>query len=480
MFEKFQKFRKPCCIEFYNAYDSILKNMGAHIQFFSFLKSNFNKIQSTEHAHKALVELFIKFIRSEKFDIQLDLPEEAKKKRTIYNKIFEFCYQSFFKETAVPSDPNKLNHSLFKSETKCLKLFDNVQRCLFSKEFTEYNKEKLQYLINEFTFIHTFSNFLFNYKKIEKVDFFKRFFFIYPFDKDGISCDCNSEWLDYHEQKFKTIKNYINSSEDELQNVREWCKKQLNTVEFAALSEGHKSIFFTEMFIAFGNVSSKKTGDAKGFRIPLNNLFYLGRYYNIQYLPLLYVKKERDTLETIAHETWRRICDLKLTSKEEIEEARRKNISGKMSEPNEKELYGKNAPQVYIERLMKQFPNLEQIELNDNYDIVSNKLVSSLDVSKFPSIKSIDDIPAMLSDIVSKIGIKDTVDKGVKESIANNILNQKNRFLETIVDASAPLSASLSINKSGIGIITHYDLRKQPTLFQDAQTILEKIVQNSL
>jgi len=476
----FEKYKDACCIEFYNAYDSILKNIGHHLQFFFFFQTKFEEIQSIEYAHKVLIELFVKFIRLEKFDIEFDLPNVIKIKKAAYKKIFEFCYLDFFKVLTIPSDPNELNHSLFLSETKCLKLFDNVQHCLYSKEFAEYNKEYLQFLINEFTFIHAFSNFLFKYKKIETMDYFKRFFFIYPFDKDDTPCDCNREWLENHEQKFETIKQYINSSENELQYVREWYKKQLNAVEFAALSEEYKSIFFTEMFIAFGNVSSKKTGDAKGFRIPLNNLFYLGRYYNIQYLPLLYVKKERDTLETIAHETWRRVCNLKLTSKEKIEEAKRKNTSGKMSEPNEKELYGKNAPQVYIERLMKQFSNLEQIESNDNYGTVLNKLISSLDVLKFLSIKSIDDVSTMLFDIVCKIGIKDTVDKGVKEAVMNNMLNQKKDFSKLLIDASMPLSASLSINKSGIGLVTHYDLRKDPNLRQNAQILLEKIVQNFL
>ena len=72
----FDKFQKPCCIEFYNAYDSILKNIGFHMQFFSFLKTKFDKIQSTKHAHKAVIEIFIEFIRSEVFDTQVNLAEE--------------------------------------------------------------------------------------------------------------------------------------------------------------------------------------------------------------------------------------------------------------------------------------------------------------------------------------------------------------------------------------------------------------------
>ena len=60
-------FQEPCCIEFYNAYDSILKNIGFHMQFFSFLKTKFDKIQSTRHAHKAVIEIFIELIMRKMF-----------------------------------------------------------------------------------------------------------------------------------------------------------------------------------------------------------------------------------------------------------------------------------------------------------------------------------------------------------------------------------------------------------------------------
>ena len=479
----FEKYNDACCIEFYNAYDSIMKNiMGHHYEFYYFFKKKFEEIQLTEYAHKATIESFIDFIWSETLDAGFIPPEESKRRKTLSKRIFDSCYRDLFKTSSMPSDLGELKQSLFQSELKCLKLFfefENVNRCLVSNDFSSDDKELLLYLIEQFIFVRTFASFVYKYRKIESIDFFKRFFFIYPFNKEDSPCDYNREWYENHNQKFEIIKNHINSPENELQSAREWFKEQLEKVDFAALSEKNKSVFFKEMFVTFGNISSKKTGDAKGFRVPLNHLFYLGRYYNVHFLPRLYVEKEREVLESIAHETWQRICGLKLTSKDEAEEAKRKNISGKMSEQSEKELYGNKAPRVKIERLMKQFSHIEQIEPNDNYNTILNKSISCLDVSAL-NIKSVDDVATMLSDKLRKMGINDKVDKGNKEVAINMILGQKDVFLEMIIDASMPLSAPLCINKSGSGLMTHYDLRNVPNIRQVAQELLEKVIQSAL
>jgi hypothetical protein len=510
----FKNYKEPCCIEFYNAYDSILKNMGFHAQFFFFFKTKFGETQSIEYAHKVVVESFIDFIKFEKFDPQIISQEETKKRSSLSKKIFDFCYRTFFKVSSTPSNSSELKQSLFESELKCLKLFENVNRCLFSNDFSSDDKELLQNLIKQFIFVRTFSSFIYKYRRIESVEFFKRFFFIYPFDREDTPCDYNREWLENHNQKFETIKNYIDSPADELHNVREWFKEQLDKVDFAKLSEENKSIFFKEMFVAFGNVSSEKTGDVKGFRVPLNNLFYLGRYYNVQLLPLLYVKKERSTLELIAHETWRRICKLKLTTKDEIEEAKRKNISGKMSEPSEKELYGKKAPKVDIKRLMTQFSNPTPIEQDDNYESLTTKLVSGFDVSRIPEIKSVQEVPRYIADTLGALGVntekvksisnlgkikipeikstkqipesifdildamseKGYVDADYREGLKRDLLGPKINILKIMGDAGISLSAVLSVQKSGVGLLTHFDMRELQTSPREMQKVVEDIV----
>lgn len=506
----FDKFQKPCCIEFYNAYDSILKNIGFHMQFFSFLKTKFDKIQSTKHAHKAVIEIFIEFIRSEVFDTQVNLAEETKRRSLLSKKIFDFCYCDFFEVSATPSDPRELNNSLFKSELKCLKLFDNVQLCLHANAFSSDDKKLLQYLIEEFIFIRAFSSFISKYKNTESIDFFKRFFFVYPFDRKNVPSEHNKEWNDNHVQKFEIVKNYINVPESELQNVREWFKEQLNKIDFAALSEENKSILVKEMFVTFGNISNEKTGDAKGFRTPLNHLFYLGRYYNVHQLPLRYVTKERPTLESIAHETWRRACKFKITPKDEIEEAKRRNTSGKMSEPSEKELYNKKAPKVDIDRLMKQFPQAVPLQQGDDYETVVTKFISSIDVSKIPDIKSAEEIPAFVSDSLSSLGINEGMinlisslgnieipkinnsseipehiievlgslsGKGViSADYRGNIKNQKTDFLKLVGDASLSLSPKLSVQKL-VGLLTHFDMYKPLQSLQEMEQIMKKTIQ---
>lgn len=503
-------FQEPCCIEFYNAYDSILKNIGFHMQFFSFLKTKFDKIQSTRHAHKAVIEIFIEYIRSEVFDTQINSADESKKRSILSKKIFDFCYCNFTKDSTTPSDPRELNKSLFKSEIKCLKLFDKVQLCLHTKDFSSDDKKMLQYLIEEFIFIRTFSSFISKYKNTESIDFFKRFFFVYPFDRKDVPSEHNKEWIDNHVQKFEIIKNYINVPENELLNVREWFKEQLNKIDFAALSEENKSILVKEMFVTFGDISNKKTGDAKGFRTPLNHLFYLGRYYNVHQLPLRYLKKERRVLESIAHETWRRACKFKIATKDEIEEAKRKNTSGKMSEPSEKELYNKKAPKVDIDRLMKQFPQAIPLEQGDDYETVVNKVISCIDISKIPDIKSAEEVLAFIYDSLSFLGINEGITKfisslgdieipkinnsnGIPEHLIEVlgslsekgvisadsrgcIKKQKSGFIKMAGDASMSLSQKLSIQKP-VGLLTHFDMYKPQQSIQEMEQIVKKTIQ---
>ena len=516
MFERFKKFKKPCCLEFYNAYDTILKNHEFHEQFFSSLKKKLDNIKSTEQAHKDVIDWFIDFICLEILDPNKTIPEEAKRRTSLCQRIFNFCCDGFFEDSTTSSDLRELKNKLFKSEIKCLKLFDNVQHCLHSKDFSTDDKKLLQYLIDEFKFIRTFSSFISQYKKIESIDLFKRFFFIYPFERKDNPSERNKEWLDNHNLKFEIVKNYINSSQGEYPNACEWFKKQLDKVEFAELSEENKSIFFKEMFVTFGNFSNKKTGDAKGFRVPLNNLFYLGRYYNVHLFPLRYEKEinDRHMLETIARETWRRVCKFKLTSKDELEKAKG-NPSGKMSQPNEIALYSKKAPRDDIERLKKQHSQAVPLKPGDDPGTVRDKIISSLDVSKISNAKKTEEILVILDEASNSLGMKNEVikqipnlanlefpkeiskedipelivekfdslrEKGLisanyRESIKNIDSVQIDNFLKMIGDSILSLSPALSIRKAGVGLQTHFDMYKVQKFLQEIGEKLKITIQ---
>ena len=467
----FEKFKKPCCTEFYNAYDSLLKNYEFHLQFFNFFKEKLDGISSTDHAYKDVIRLFIEFIRRFKtFYTKIIPQEDVEKRSSLYLKIFDYCCCDILKVSA-PSDIRELDEILFQSQTKSLEIFKHVQCCKSSKKFSSYSKDLLLYLIDEFIFIRAFSSFLYKYKNAESIDFFKRFFFIYPFDKEEILSERNNEWIDYHKIKFETIKKYPEASKNELKDVRKWFKKQLDKVDFAAFSEENKSIFVTEMFVAFGTVSNAKTGDVKGFRCSLNNLFYLGRYYNVHCIPFLYLKEEnRKMLENIAYETWRRICNLNMTQRNDIEEKKGKNSSGKMSEPSTRELYGKNAPRVDIERLEKQYSEVDLIKPGDNSECAIHKVISSLDVSILSKTKSKDEVIKSVIDSISSLGIKDVFKNSCNESTKSNILASKENIFKMVnSDFIFAFSWRLTIKKL-VGLITHFDVFKR----QDSLSLSEK------
>ena len=112
------KFKKPCCIEFYKAYDSILKNMGFHLLFFLYIKEKICSLESIENAHKALVDAFIDFTRARTFTYNLVPQNEVEIRRDIYIKVFDFCYKKSFNVSSSPSDPKELKASIFKPKTK--------------------------------------------------------------------------------------------------------------------------------------------------------------------------------------------------------------------------------------------------------------------------------------------------------------------------------------------------------------------------
>lgn len=448
------KFKKPCCIEFYNAYDSILKNMGFHYLFIHYIKKKICNLESIENAHKALIDSFIDFTRARTFTYKLVPQNEVEIRRDIYIKVFDFCYKKTFNGSSSPSDPKELKASIFKSKTKCLKIFDEVRQCRTEPEISAH-KEKVLYIVEEFWFVRTLSVFIKKHQS-EGIDFFKRFFSVYPFEKPSIPSEDNSEWEENHKPKFDIIKNYKKASTEDFQSSRQWFKEQLEKVKFADLSEQQKSTFFIEMLVAFGNISAEKTGDSKGYWVPLKNAFYLGRYFNIHALPLDYVEKKRATLENIARETWRRICKFKITPKEQIDEALRKGLT-KISQSDEKEIYGNNAPRISVERLSKQLPYGGSLDKNDDFETAMFKILSKMDLPKLTKVKSQEEFMDFYKGMLETTGIDKVINNGEKEDAKNLLLNQGTGAINALIELSPMLAPFFPIYKPGTGLLTHYD-----------------------
>lgn len=457
------EYAKPSCIAFYNAYDSVIKKSGLHREFLSFVMTEIDQVQSKKNIHNCVVNIFIDFV-FQKVPSFLKDPSNS-----LYEKIFRYCWNIFFKGSSIPSDSQKIKKILFKSKKRCLSFFDKVQVCKNLNEFLSYDNEEVQCVVDEFIFIRAFSKFIYSCRNKNDIEFFKRFFRIYPFDRESSPSKKNIEWINKHETMFNTIKNYINVPTDKLKLTREWFKKQLIRVDFAAFSELQKSVFYTEMFVTFGNISAKKTGDPKGYRISLKKLFYLGRYYNIHQLPLTYIKKEQKTIENIAHDTWRRVCGFKPTTREEFDKAQERK-SKRMVQAEERELYDKKAPRVDMKYLERSFPYMGKIEKKDNYETVFQKMTAKADSSKMLEVESCEDVLAFLRPAVEMSGIKNilsTEDKKRMSEIPREILSI---FLKDIFENTFWTNPYFSVYKPGTGLITHYDMHESYKKIKDQKS----------
>ena len=276
--------------------------------------------------------------------------------------------------------------------------------------------------------------------------------------------------------------------ETELVNARQWYAEQLKKIDFKSLTEEEKSLFLTEAFIAFANISSAKSGGIEGFVPELRNLLYIGRYYNIHLLPLKLIKWEKGSEEekmvaNIAHETWRRCCGYEIIYDEnDINNA----IKEKKSKVVVDSQFGKKARRCDVVRLSTQQPSGEQISKNDSASSVLKKIITNIPLSSMnksdleleaPDIlwKSCMERSNFIPELKEKIAplsINDRkdVERYMKEyARSNNVSDWKQQF---------SISPKLSIYKSGYGLLTHYNFynSKSSSLDKMNEKLLESLL----
>ena len=312
-----------------------------------------------------------------------------------------------------------------------------------------------------------FSRFVYSNRNIEPLSFFGRFLLVYSFDTKISESEDNREWREKHDEYFEKIKQ-DKKSETELVNARQWYAEQLKRIDFESLTEEEKSLFLTEAFVAFANISSAKSGGIEGFVPELRNLLYMGRYYNIHLLPLKFIKwkkgsKEEKLVADIAYETWRRCCGYDIIYDEnDINKAKKENKSKIVVDPE----FGKNAHRRDLERLSTQQPSGEQISRDDDVLTMFTKYMRNAPLASMAQSGSESEkidilwassmeqskLISLLKDKIASLSaeVRDEVKRYLKEYIRNNTVSDWRRIF--------PISIHLYIYKSGIGLLTHYDL----------------------
>jgi hypothetical protein len=246
-----EKWKTRICEQFYCEYDNFLQTLEIHKFLIEYLRKEFVKVKDVTVAHKEIVRIFIKYITSRIIDGNPCATENLKDFSSSYRKIFDFCYKKYFHVELVSPNPGDIGRSLFTNNQDCFKIF----KCIGELENKDEHVDVV--ILAEFKFVGEFSRFIYAYRKKEPIQFFHRFLFIYPFDAKGVESDNNREWREKHIEQFEKIKQ-DKKSEQDLAQARDWYANQLDRIDFDGLTEEEKASFFTESFIAFGNISSKK------------------------------------------------------------------------------------------------------------------------------------------------------------------------------------------------------------------------------
>lgn len=262
---------------FLKVYDEISESPIPHENFLQRLKEKIVSVKSIEDAPRELCLGFYDFYSEQQ------------------KNVFEFC------------DFNFKDHFKNKSTDKVwLKLSDIKVKDVVDRVNIE--------------FVQKLADFIFAFKEKYSLDFFKRFFFIYDFEKESEECDGNEEWLEKHEIYLRKLKN-----DEELDDVREWYKEQLEKIVFDKLSEKDKGKFCRECFVAFACVCDDKKGHNRTWNSEREKIFLLGRLYNTHLLPFELIEnkeKESNELWHIAFTTKRNLDGKACATEEDIKKAK--------------------------------------------------------------------------------------------------------------------------------------------------------------
>ena len=472
-----ENWKKPVCEQFYYEYDRFIEVYPVHEFLFDYLRKAFADLSDVSSAHKDVVKIFIKYFNSKIIEDNPVASLNMQKMGPSYKKIFDYCYKKYFCVKQVPKNPGEIERTLFKNEQDCFKIFE----CLKDLEKKcEPDENVVVTILAEFRFVGAYSRFVYANRNVETLSFFRRFLMIYPFEEKKSDSEDDREWREKHKEQFEKIKQDKNS-EMELANARRWYAEQLKKIDFEMLSEEEKAQFFTEAFVAFGNISSAKSGGIEGFVPELKSLLCLGRYYNIHLLPFKFAKwtkgsKEEKMVAYIAHETWRRCCGYEIACDESaVNKAKKEKVSKIVIDSQ----FGKKARRYDVNRLMTQQSSGELFGTEDNFSSIMKKLITNAPVTSMALCRSVSEGTDALICSMDRSNLMNMV----RESIPNEKRGDFRKLMQEFNDVDSavdwrhmfPILPMLYTLKYGFGIFTHYDCCKME--MNDSKEIREKIVQ---
>ena len=460
------RYRDASCLEFYACYDRFLKKYNTNSLFLDFFREKFKKFSNADCAYKDVILILCEYFSSEKIEENYAATIDLRSVSNSYRKIFAYCYCRYFEEASFPKECERLKDRL-KNEERCFEMFNHIH------EYKRKNKLDVndKRAIDSIRFIQAFSKFIYEKRNKECVEYFKRFLFIYPFDKhiEQISTE-NNEWIEKHNEYLEILKKDKKAKQDELDGARNWYKEQLKQIDFEHLSEGDKSSFFKEAFVAFANTSSPKKGGVEN-KAYIRNLLYLGRYYNIHTLSLPFIKwksndvKRQRKISNLANYTWRTYCNM--TPLFDLVAAKRKRAEGDKECAPDVHLLGERAKHFAIDEILHQESYGEKIESIDmnNLDNCFDEMLKQLPLPEIVKMikegKTIEEIVPFIADLLfQKSGLKKLINSEAKKYL-NQYLNEmgKNEY-GFLRYSNYNLMKKVMLGKSGIGLLTHYDVYK--------------------
>lgn len=374
-------------IDFLKAYDEIAKEPFPHEDFLQCLKEKIVSVKSIDDAPRELCLGFYDFYSEQQ------------------KNVFEFCdfnFKDHFKNKRIEKVWLKLSD---------IEVKDNIDR-------------------KNIEFVQKLADFIFAFKEKYSLDFFKRFFFIYDFEKEAEECDGNKEWLEKHEIYLRKLKN-----DEELDDVREWYKEQLEKIVFDKLSEKDKGEFCRECFVAFACVSDGKKGHNGAWNKEREKIFLLGRLFNIHLLPLELIEnkeKESNELWHIAETAKRNLDGKACATEEDIEKTKdfSKESKRRLSDENAQ---GRGGPRVSVEWIKEQG---EPLDLFKNFgfkvDNLPLKIKDNIGTITQRSFQN------MCDECIGEYGIE------IKEEMEKNLLLFLQKIINKIVEnEKMPTAASI-------------------------------------
>lgn len=372
-------------IDFFKAYDEIAKDPFLHKNFLQYLKEKIVSVKSIEDVPRALCFGFYDFYS-----------EQQKNE-------FEFCdFKAHFKNKRIEKVWLKLSD---------IEVKDNIDR-------------------KNIEFVQKLADFVFAFKDKYSLDFFKRFFFIYDFEKETEECDENKEWLENHENYLEKLKR-----NEELDVVREWYKEQLEKITFDKLSEKDKSEFFRECFVAFACVCDDKKGHNGTWNKERKDFFHLGRLFNIHLLPLVLIEN-KDELWNIAVTIKRNLDGKACATEEDIEKSKGIPKESKMRQSDEN-AQGRAGYRVSAESIRKQGTSWE---LSKNFGLKGNNL--SLELKKNIGKFSERSFQNLADKFLGESGLQ--TKNEMAEMLPQFLENIKNDVLEDVKIDAAPENMKIS------------------------------------